>query len=142
MMNRTDGQPRAREGRALSADSNRNSHSNGTPCAPRCECSRTLSLETGSSPFFFEDFIYLFPERRMKERERNTNVWLPRARPLLGTWPATQAGALTGNRTSDPLVQELILNPLSHTSRGTCFPLYRWNTTRSGDMPKVTLPAK
>ena len=30
----------------------------------------------------------------MGERERNINVWLPLASPLLGTWPATQACAL------------------------------------------------
>ena len=47
-----------------------------------------------------KDFIYLFLERgkgREKERERNINVWLPLMRPLLGTWPATQAWVLTGN---------------------------------------------
>ena len=38
--------------------------------------------------------------------------------PLLGTWPATQACALTGNRTSDPLVRRPVLNPLSHSSQG------------------------
>ena len=50
-------------------------------------------------------------------KERNFNVWLPLARPLLGTWPATQASALTGNRTSSPLVSRPALNSLSHTSR-------------------------
>ena len=34
-----------------------------------------------------------------------------------GTWPATQACALTGNGTGDPLVHGLGLNPLSHTSQ-------------------------
>ena len=37
---------------------------------------------------FFKDFIYLFLERgeeREKERERNSNVWLPLACPILGT---------------------------------------------------------
>ena len=29
----------------------------------------------------------------MKERERNIRVWLPPTRPLLGTWPETQAWA-------------------------------------------------
>ena len=43
---------------------------------------------------------------------------LPLARPLPGTIPATQACALTGNRTSDLLVCRLVLNPLSHTSQG------------------------
>ena len=39
---------------------------------------------------------------------------LPLARPQLGTWTATQACALTGNRTSKLLVHWLALNPLSH----------------------------
>ena len=43
---------------------------------------------------------------------------LPLAHPLLGTWPASQACALTGNRTGDLLVNWLALNPLSHTSQG------------------------
>ena len=50
------------------------------------------------------------------ERERNINVCLPLMRPLLGTWPATQACAPTGNRASDPLVHRPAFNPLSHTS--------------------------
>ena len=58
-----------------------------------------LSLEKLSNFYlflilcFFKDFIYLFLERgegRETERERNINVWLPFARPLLGTWPETQ----------------------------------------------------
>ena len=53
-----------------------------------------------------------------KVRERNINVRLPLACPLLGTWPASQACALTGNQTRDPLVSRLGLNPLSHTSLG------------------------
>ena len=56
--------------------------------------------------------------RREKERERNIRMWLPLVGPLLGTWPATQACALTGNRTSDLLVCRWVLNPLSHTSQG------------------------
>ena len=69
----------------------------------------------------FKDFIYLLLDRwegREKERERNNNVWLSLTGPLLGAWPATQACALPGNRSSDPLVLRLILNPLSHTSQG------------------------
>ena len=69
--------------------------------------------------YILKDFIYLFlerGERREKERERNINVWLPLMRPLLGTWPATQASTLTGNWTSDPLVCRLAL---SHTSQGS-----------------------
>ena len=63
----------------------------------------------------------LFLERgegREKERERYIDVWLPLTRPLLGTWPTTQACALTGNRTSDLLFHRPALNPLSHTSQG------------------------
>ena len=67
--------------------------------------------------FLKEDFVHLFLEGKGgRKRKRNINVWLSRA--LLGTWPATQACALTGNQTSDPLVCRLVLNPLSHTSRG------------------------
>ena len=53
-----------------------------------------------------------------KERKRNISVWLPLIRPLLGIWPATQAYALTGNQTSDPLPRSPALSPLSHTSQG------------------------
>ena len=38
-------------------------------------------------------------------------------RPQLGTWPTTQACALTGNRTGDPLVFRPALSPLCHTSQ-------------------------
>ena len=52
-------------------------------------------------PFIFlKDFIYLFLDRgegREKERERNIIVCSLEC-PLLGTWPATQACALTGNQ--------------------------------------------
>ena len=69
------------------------------------------------SLFFFKiSFIYFSGGEG--ERERNINVWLTVMRPL-GTWPATQACALTGNQTSNPLLHSLVLNPLSHTSQGT-----------------------
>ena len=70
-----------------------------------------------NTTYFFKRF-YLFLGRE-KERERNIDVWLPLTHPLLGSWPATQACALTGNRTSDPLVHVPALNPLSHTSQGS-----------------------
>ena len=44
-------------------------------------------------------------------------MWLSLAQPLQGTWPVTQAWALTGNQTGDPVVHRLALNPLSHTSQ-------------------------
>ena len=66
--------------------------------------------------------IYLFLERgegSEKERERNIYVWLP----LLGTWPTTQACALTRNWIHDPLVLRLALKLLSYTSQGRTFSL-------------------
>ena len=62
--------------------------------------------------------MYLFLERGegREKVERNINVWLPVKHPPLGTWPATQVPVLTGNRTGDPLVRRLALNPLSHAS--------------------------
>ena len=44
--------------------------------------------------------------------------------PLLGTWPATQACALTGNQTGDPLVHRLELSPLSHTSQCKTYEIF------------------
>ena len=67
---------------------------------------------------FLKDFIYLFVERE-EGRERNINVGLPLARPLLGTWPTTQAFALTGNQTGDSSVCRPALNPLSYTRKGS-----------------------
>ena len=64
-------------------------------------------LPTNTLFFFFKDFIYLFLERegrKDKERERDINVWLMFICPLLWTWPAPQACALTRNQTGDPLV--------------------------------------
>ena len=70
--------------------------------------------------FFFKILFVYFLERRegrVKGRERNVNVWLPLKCPLLGTWPTTQACALTGNHTSNTLVYRPALYPLSHTAR-------------------------
>ena len=50
--------------------------------------------------FFKKYFIYLFLEReegKEKERKRNINVGLPLAHPPMGTSPAMQPCALTGN---------------------------------------------
>ena len=69
---------------------------------------------------FFRLYLFIFRERaREKGREGNIKVWLSLVHPLLGTWPAAQACALTGNRTSDLLVHRPALNPLSHTSQGS-----------------------
>ena len=50
------------------------------------------------------NILFSFFQREGKGRRKgNINLWLPLARPLLGTWPTTQACALTGNPTGDPL---------------------------------------
>ena len=68
--------------------------------------------------FFFKILFLDRGEGKEKERERNINVWLPLTHHLLGSWPATQACALTGNQTGDLLVRRPALNSLSHTSQG------------------------
>ena len=81
----------------------------------------SLAEQWEDHSFFLKDFIYLFLERgegKEKERERNINVWLYLVYHLLGTWPATQARALTGNWTGNPLVHRPALNPLSYTTQG------------------------
>ena len=65
--------------------------------------------------------LFIFREGkggRKRGRETSMCGCLSRPPPLLGTWAITQACALTGNRTSNPLVRRLTLNPLSHTSQG------------------------
>ena len=75
--------------------------------------------------FFLKKILFIFRgERREKEKESNIIVRLPFVRPLLGTWPTAQAGALTGNQTSDFLVCRLAFNTLSHTSQGILYSSY------------------
>ena len=61
----------------------------------------------------------------MGEREGEKHQYLVASHvPLphhLWTWPTTQACALTGNQTGDPLVHRPALHPLSHTSQGRFF---------------------
>ena len=49
--------------------------------------------------------------------KRNINQ-LSLMHPYVGTWPATQASALTRNRTGDLLVHKTMPNPLGHTGQG------------------------
>ena len=81
-----------------------------------------MYLPTPPSWPVVEDLLFILDrgEGREKERERSNSVWLPLVHPtpLLGAWSATQACALTGNQTGDPLVCKLALYPLSHTSQG------------------------
>ena len=84
--------------------------------------------------FFVDLYLFIFRERGRKgEREGEKHLmykrmceryihWLHLACPQLGTWPATQAGALTGNGTGDLSVHRPVhrpvLDPLSHTCQG------------------------
>ena len=74
--------------------------------------------------FFFLRFYLLFLERGegREKGERDLNVWLPFAHPQLGTWPAAQACALTGNLTGDLSIHRPVLNPLNHTSQAGSAP--------------------
>ena len=75
---------------------------------------------------FFNFFLLLIPEReegREKEREkhwyeRETSISCLLHTPWPGTEPATQACALTRNRTCDLSVCRMTPNQLSHTSQG------------------------
>ena len=91
---------------------------------------------------FLKRFLFIFRERgrRKKEGERNVNVWLPLECPLLGTWPATQACALTGIPTSNILVLRPALNPLSHTSQGCLLPpFFSYTATKISSPPIQSL---
>ena len=95
-------------------------------------------LSWSEHSFFFllfkKYFIYLFLKEGKGERKRGRKTLmcvryidqLPLAHPQLGSWPATQACALTGNRTTDSLVHRLELNPLSHTSQGFFLFFFFW----------------
>ena len=78
--------------------------------------------------FLKKIFIYLFifreRGREEKEREKNINMWLLLIYPPPGTWSVTQACALTGDRTSNPLVLQPALNLLSHTSQVSIVELF------------------
>ena len=63
--------------------------------------------------------ILFILERGEREREGEKHQYMVASlMPPLGTYPATKACALTGNRTGDPLVGRPALNPLIHTSQG------------------------
>ena len=73
-----------------------------------------LEIEYSLFLRFFCLFIYIW-----EGRERNIMCGCLSCAPYWGPGlHATQACALTGDQTSDPLVLRLVLNPLSHTSQG------------------------
>ena len=62
--------------------------------------------------------LYFFLKGRGGRKGEKDQCVVVSRRPSTAGLPATQACALTGNRTSDPLVCRLVLSPLSHTSQG------------------------
>ena len=109
--------------------------SRSSPWLQTCSHQQAIKILVQTLPvfhYFLRFYLFIFRKRgrREKERERNINVWLPLSCPLLGTWPAPQACALTGNWTGDPLVPSPAFNPLSYTSLGhfhTLFKELRYN---------------
>ena len=91
-------------------------------------------------------FIYIL-EREEGGRKRGTETsmceryinWLPLTHPQSGTWPATQACALAGNRTGDPSVRRPVLSPPSHTSWGLRSLLYLISQDHISDLDTVQL---
>ena len=88
-------------------------------CSPQSPSAlRPRSLICHHYSFLFKKKkIFVFTYFQRQER-REKHQWLPLTHPLLGTWPSTQACALTGNQTNDLLVHRLVLDPQSHTSQG------------------------
>ena len=66
----------------------------------------------------FLNILFFRGEGREKERERNISVWWLLTHPPPGTWPTTQACALTGNRTGG---LQAGAGPLSNTSQADSF---------------------
>ena len=64
--------------------------------------------------FFKRFYLRIFRE----EKEGKHQCVVASSAHSTGDWLKTQACALTGNWTSDPLVHRPVLNPLSHTSQG------------------------
>ena len=81
--------------------------------------------------------MYLFLEREGRKRGREASMCgcLSNTPTRDLTWPTTQACALTGTPTGDPLVHRPVLNPLSHSSHGRKrhFPSYsgQWGSLHS-----------
>ena len=87
---------------------------------PLSACCADWGLGRGEKAWVYSSLFSFQKWRETSICERNIS-WMPLTCPQSGTWPATQAWALTGNRTGNLLIHRLELNPLSHTSHG---PLY------------------
>ena len=72
---------------------------------------------------YFRFYLLLVEEKGGRKRSRETlmcesyiQLVASHKPPVWGTWPATQACALTGNWTSNILVHRPALDPLCHTA--------------------------
>ena len=66
--------------------------------------------------FFFKISFICFQRGEGRGKEKHCSIAASQAPPYWG--PATQACALTGSQTSDPLVRRQAFSPLRHTSQG------------------------
>ena len=75
--------------------------------------------------FIFLKILFIFREsgREGERREKKHQCVVASHAPLWRIWPTTQACALAGNRTGNPLVRRPTLNPLSYTNQGQAFSL-------------------
>ena len=82
--------------------------------------------QSRATGIFLNIYLFIFRERgKDGEREGEKHQCVVALMcPLLGTCPATQACALTGNWTGNPLVCEPSFNPLSHTKQGIFLNIY------------------
>ena len=83
------------------------------------QMSLQLALSVFCLAYFSRFYLFIFRYRGKEgEMEKNINLLLLTC-PQMGTWPRSQACALTRNQSSDLSVRRLMLNPLSHTSQGS-----------------------
>ena len=95
-----------------------------SPLIHLCEHRLILLLTISAIFLFLKNYLFIFREKgREGEREGEEHqcvVASPTPPPGGLTWPTTQKCALTGNRTSDPLVLRLALNPTEPHQPGLC----------------------
>ena len=92
-------------------------------------------------PFFKRFYLFIY-FREGKGGRKKGKEKCSLAHPPLGISPTTQACALTGYRTCDPLVHRPVLNPLSHTSQGLLWVMFRSGNITCTVSPRLKLRCK
>ena len=108
-----------------------------TPASSSCFSPMLMQLTPFIFPLLKILFIYFQTEGKGgKKRGRETSMYgfLLCAPPGDLTWLQLRHVPQTGNRTSNPLILRLVLNPLSHTMQGTADPLQCYST---GHRPSI-----